>query len=333
VEWFDPTPDSIIFNPIVWTFELKQNLRTAPIQGHYDFDVQDLRHDALGNVYLLVQVERWDFQFCTDCNDAFIDAWNEVFKISPEGELISHKRLRVTEAVVSAMGFVHFDDGDMLIRIDDINAAGTALETTLYDVDSDLEIDDVVALGKQYQHLQVANEDEFVALSNSFDPNDPLSLGLTDMILSRLDEDGGLVWSKRIGGAGYDFSKGLLVFEDDIVILANTDSGDHDVADPQGFTDIWIANFSMEPLSNDDHTIAESIGVYPNPASHQVYLKVAQPIERLRLYDLAGRLMAEENHIQAADAIDVSRFPEGMYIIRGMDQAGREFSGKVSVSR
>ena len=56
VQKFDPTPDSILFNPIRWTFELKQNIRTAPIQGHYDFDLEEIREDSAGNVYLLVQI-------------------------------------------------------------------------------------------------------------------------------------------------------------------------------------------------------------------------------------------------------------------------------------
>jgi hypothetical protein len=81
VQKFDPTPDSIFFNPIKWTYGVKQNIRTTPIQGHYEFEGQDIREDSAGNVYLLIQIERWDFQFCTDCADAFVDAWCEVFKI------------------------------------------------------------------------------------------------------------------------------------------------------------------------------------------------------------------------------------------------------------
>ena len=54
---------------------MKQSFRTAPITGHYDFDIQDIRFDQDGYAYLLVQIERWDFQFCTDCADAFVDAW------------------------------------------------------------------------------------------------------------------------------------------------------------------------------------------------------------------------------------------------------------------
>jgi hypothetical protein len=331
MEWFDPSPDSFIFNPIVWTFEMRQNLRTAPIQGHYDFDVQDLRHDSAGNVYLLVQIERWDFQFCTDCAAAFIDAWNEVFKVSPEGELISHKRIDVTTAVVSSMGFVRFDNGEMIIRIDDINAAGTDLLTTLYNVNEDLEVEDAVSLGKQYQFVQVTDENEFVALSNSFDPNDPLSLGLTDMILSRLDADGGLIWSKRIGGAGYDFSKGLLAFEDDIVVLANTDSDDHDIAENNGFTDIWLANFSMEPLSNENVTTVHALNAYPNPATDKLFLLGDADLASISFFDITGRSLFHQANISLASGIAIETIPAGLYVVKAIDVHGKLYSGKVVI--
>ncbi|HEX5112916.1 MAG TPA: hypothetical protein VFV79_08720, partial [Saprospiraceae bacterium] len=190
VQKFDPTPDSIIFNPIKWTYGVKQNIRTASIQGHYDFDGQDIREDSAGNVYLLVQIERWDFQFCTDCNDAFVDAWCEVFKFSPEGELLKHQKLVTSKAVVSLMSFVSFDEGEMIIRVDDINAANTAIVTSVYHVNSNLDITRTVKLDRQYVAVTADEDGNLLTCTNIYDPNNPDIHGEADVLVSKFNVDG-----------------------------------------------------------------------------------------------------------------------------------------------
>lgn len=161
VQKINPFP-IIGFDPIAWTFELKQNIRTTPIQGHYDFNNQDITTDSAGNVYLLTQIERWDFQFCTDCGDAFIDAHCYIFKFDTSGQLIKKVKLKTAKAVVSNMRFVANHDGKILVRIDDINSAVTAVISSLYFLNEDLTVTHQFSLDRQYNFIAADHDDNLL---------------------------------------------------------------------------------------------------------------------------------------------------------------------------
>jgi len=318
VQKFDPTPDSIIFNPIQWTYGMKQNIRTTPIQGHYDFDGQDIKEDSLGNVYLLVQIERWDFQFCTDCNDVFVDAWCEVFKFSPSGELLKHQRIVTSKAVVSVMRFVSFEEGEMIIRVDDINAANTAIITSIYHVDSDLKITKTVKLDRQYIYVSADSVGDLYTCTNVYGQADPNIHGESDVLISRFNADGMLQWKSYLGGTSYEWPRGLVLMnDDDLVFLANTSSTDFDVEHNSGDQDMWVVRLSENTTSTNNVESVEVLNVYPNPVSDVLHVLNVGDISRLELYDLFGRLLrtVQVNSVEAK--MDVSDIPSGSYVVKG----------------
>lgn len=328
IEKFDPTPDSMIFNPIEWTFELKQNIRTASITGHYDFNLQDIRLDHEGNVYLLVQIERWDFQFCTDCADAFVDAWCEVFKLNPDGEWVGHKRLKVSHAVVSHMGFVSFADDEMVIRIDDINGAGTAIVTSIFKVNPDLLITKQFTLDRNYPAIVVNQDDHFIAAANIFDPLDTEIKGLTDVLISEFDANGTLQWKKYLGGSGYDFIRGLtLTADDDFVFMAHTDSDDFDVTDAIGDQDIWLVKLGEGTSGVFNPTQTTDLVTFPNPATDHLFLQVTSPTQ-VEIYDVQGRQLLRTRIDNSRQRIDVCALPAGVYGLLATDPSGRRYVGK-----
>ncbi len=329
VEKFDPTPDSIIFNPVVWTYQLKQNIRTAPIQGHYDFDVEDIREDANGNVYLLVQIERWDFQFCTDCADAFVDAWCEVFRLSPQGALLGHKRIAITKAVVSQMGFVALDATGMTIRIDDINPQGTAVVTSIYHVDPSLDQVSHYTLDRQYSYVREDAGHALWACTHVFDPNDPNIKGATDILVASFDSEGGLKSKAYYGGSVYEFPTGFVLTTDgDPVFMANTSSSDFDVASNHGDQDIWVVKLTENTSAVRDPDSVGALSLWPNPCVSAISLDPAAGFRQLNLWDTYGNRVAVKESVQAGESVDVQALPAGMYILRATDSSGRTFIGR-----
>lgn len=329
VQKFDPTPDSIIFNPIKWTYGVKQNIRTAPIQGHYDFDGQDIREDSLGNVYLLVQIERWDFQFCTDCGDAFIDAWCEVFKLSPQGQLLKHQRIVTSRAVVSSMSFVSFNEDEMIIRVDDINTSNTAIITSVYHVDSELKVTKTVKLDRQYLYIAADATGNLFTSTNIYDQNDPNIHGESDVLISKFNAEGLLQWKSYLGGSAFEWPRGLVLTNDhDLVFLANTQSTDFDVEHNNGGQDMWVVRLRENTTSTDPVSVAGKLDVYPNPVSDDLHLFNLHDISRLEVYDLYGRLLktieVNRDHVH----VDVSDLPSGSYVVRGQSIEG-VWTGKV----
>lgn len=317
VQKFDPTPDSIIFNPIKWTYGVKQNIRTASIQGHYDFDGQDIREDSAGNVYLLVQIERWDFQFCTDCNDAFVDAWCEVFKFSPDGQLLKHQRLVTTRAVVSAMSFVSFDEGEMIVRVDDINAANTALITSIYHVDADLHVNKTVKLDRQYIYVTADEAGNLLTCTNIYDLNNPDIHGVSDVLVAKFNVDGVLQWKSILGGSSWEWPRGFAQSGDGLVFLANTESSDFDVAQNNGGQDMWVVKLSEQASAVDHLTKAGALSIYPNPSFGELHIENAEDIRHLEFSDLNGRLVRSIDVNQSRIDLNVSELGAGTYVLKG----------------
>ncbi len=330
VERFDPFPDSIIFNPIVWTYALKQNLRTAPIQGHYDFDIQDIRVDDDGFTYLLVQIERWDFQFCTDCADAFVDAWCEVFKLDAQGQLVRHVNLKTTKAVVSNMSFVNMDVNSMLVQINDINAAGTKVITSLHRVDKDLDLIRKFDLDEAYTIASGGSTSTIYAIAQTSDPANENIHGLTDIVMSVYSADGEPTGKHYYGGSSWEFNKGMTLGADGYpVFLARSDSDDFDVQGHVGASDMWVVKLAEEgTTATNDPDLSAQVIAFPNPCTAWVSLD-APAMDHVVIYDQLGRRMGPRASMIGKNVIDMQACAPGIYVLQGLGTDGQYYTARV----
>jgi hypothetical protein len=329
VQRFDPSPDSLIFDPVVWTFEMKQNFRTAPIQGHYDFDIQEIREDAQGNTYLLVQIEKWEFQFCTDCADAFVDAWCEIFKFDAAGQFVDHLNLKTTRAVVSSMHFIQLDDERITVQINDINAAGTKLLTTICRLSPDLTIQDKFDMDEAYYLIREDVEGNLVTARNIFDAEDPEIKGLSDVLVAKFDPEGNLLEQAYFGGSSWDFPRALTVTEDGaIYFLANSESTDFDITENFGGQDIWLVKLTEEGATSVEGEVpGVSLGVFPNPCTDQIKITSDDQLQVL-VYDMLGNVVLHQQ-VNPSGQIEVKMLPAGTYVLRGVNDAQQEFVARL----
>ena len=330
VQRYDPSPDSIFFDPIEWTYAVRQNFRTAPIQGHYDFDVQDIRIDEAGHTFLLVQIERWDFQFCTDCADAFVDAWCEVFEFDTEGQLIKNVNLKTSKAVVSSMQFVRLDPNRLVVQVTDINVAGTKLITSVYHLDGQLNVVRKFDFDRDYR-LLVADEDlNFYGCRHAYDESNPEIHGVSDVYLAKYNNAGQLQWDEYYGGSSWDFPTAMSLASDgSIYFLANTESSDHDVAANAGGQDIWLVKLGESTTSVQPASMPLPFTLFPNPTASSLHLGTLESGMRISVFDLYGReLLFRE--LQPGDAqLDLSCLHPGLYTLRGVNTAGQTYLGKI----
>lgn len=329
VQRFDPSPDSLIFDPVVWTFEMKQNFRTAPIQGHYDFDIQAIREDAQGNTYLLVQIEKWVFQFCTDCADAFVDAWCEVFKFDADGQFVDHINLKTTQAVVSSMNFIQLDDESITVQVNDINAAGTKLLTTIFRLNPDLTIQDKFDMDEVYYLIREDAEGNLVTARNIFDAEDPEIKGLSDVLVTKFDPDGHLLEQTYFGGSSWDFPRALTVTEDGaIYFLANSESTDFDVTENFGGQDIWLVKLTEEGATSVYSDLpGVTLSVFPNPCTDNINF-IAEDQLQVLVYDMQGHEVLRQQ-VNPSGQIEVKMLPAGTYVLRAINDAQQEFVARL----
>ena len=63
-------------------------------------------------------------------------------------------------------------------------------------------------------------------------------------------------------------------------------------------------------------TSAEGLVIYPNPATTHVNIQAEGGIERVLLHSLAGTLlMDEDGHSEATHRLDLTRLPQGTYLL------------------
>ncbi len=330
VQKINPFP-IIGFDPVAWTFELKQNIRTTPIQGHYNFNNQDITSDSSGNVYLLTQIERWDFQFCTDCGDAFIDAHSYIFKFDTSGQLVKKIKLKTAKAVISNMRFVANHDGKLLVRIDDVNSAVTDVISSLYFLNDDLTLTHEVNFDRQYNIITADQDDNLFTCTNVYDANDPNIKGLSDVLVSKFNSSGVLQWKSYFGGSSFDYPKGLVLTNDGgLAFFANTLSSDFDIAENHGDQDMWLVKLSEHVTTGtQDQSGFFEVTIFPNPCSAIVNINPLTEPMHLVIYDPEGRAVLYQIVDPVDPKINVQTLTAGIYFIKGKDRAGREFISKI----
>lgn len=91
------------------------------------------------------------------------------------------------------------------------------------------------------------SDDGFVVLgwSDSNDGDVVGSHGVMDILVSKLDANGVVQWSRALGGSMADFGVSCLEASDgSIFVMGNTGSADGDVTGTQGIQDIWLVKLS-----------------------------------------------------------------------------------------
>ena len=82
----------------------------------------------------------------------------------------------------------------------------------------------------------------------------------------------------------------------------------------------FINSFPEGTLGLATETPAENVLLYPNPAHDRFYVTGTQPIKKLMLYDMSGKLMASTDQNQMA----VGHLASGAYFVQIVTQATSE---------
>jgi endoglucanase len=81
-------------------------------------------------------------------------------------------------------------------------------------------------------------------------------------------------------------------------------------------TDIKIEEIVFEPPTNITIPQAGFIDLYPNPVKERLFIRNADGIEKISVYNLQGKTLLEKSVQDANASIDVSQLQPGIYIIR-----------------
>ncbi|MFP9097647.1 T9SS type A sorting domain-containing protein [Flavobacterium sp. RHBU_24] len=131
------------------------------------------------------------------------------------------------------------------------------------------------------------------------------SFGEQDVVLAKLDSGGSMVWQKQMGSTGVEddlfvaagsgenvFAAG--VFQDTVHFVPGTAADDLTFL---GGTDFFIARYGFPETSGTAATIKETVVVYPNPSSGELFINTPDSLlgANATVYTLLGQRMAQFN--------------------------------------
>lgn len=74
-------------------------------------------------------------------------------------------------------------------------------------------------------------------------------------------------------------------------------------------------------LGNDDRSWQESVVLYPNPATDQLFIESTIPIDRLRIFDVSGKEVYLSNTV--GNQISITSLSKGLYFMEVISENGR----------
>ena len=118
-----------------------------------------------------------------------------------------------------------------------------------------------------------------------------------DCWVIRLNESGGILWQKSLGGTKYEIAYSLDLTNDaGFIIAGSTDSNDGDVTENKGSSDYWIVKFSSLVNVNEIPNSISNFRIFPNPAIYQTSISfniLTNQKVKIEIFDLEGKFIKE----------------------------------------
>jgi hypothetical protein len=140
--------------------------------------------------------------------------------------------------------------------------------------------------------------------------------GINDYIALKVTAQGEAVWEKIVGSGGEDILRKLISTRDGGYLLAGTSnaSSSGDKSTTLGSNDFWVVKLQdqLVPL-----TVQASIEAIPNPVSTFTNIIIGYEYQTgtATVVDIAGRTLQQFTISSRTVPIDMSMYPEGIYVI------------------
>ena len=140
--------------------------------------------------------------------------------------------------------------------------------------------------------------------------------GINDYIALKVTAQGEAVWEKIVGSGGEDILRKLISTRDGGYLLAGTSnaSSSGDKSTTLGSNDFWVVKLQdqLVPL-----TVQASIEAIPNPVSTFTNIIIGYEYQTgtATVVDIAGRTLQQFTISSRTVPIDMSMYPEGIYVV------------------
>jgi hypothetical protein len=141
--------------------------------------------------------------------------------------------------------------------------------------------------------------------------------GINDYIALKIDEKGEELWNRTVGSAGEDILRKLVETRDGGYLMAGTSnsSASKDKNGSIGGNDFWVVKLKDKEKIEK---VKSSIEAIPNPATTFTNVIIGYDFKEgtATLVDMTGRILQEFAIISRTVPVNLSRYSEGIYIIK-----------------
>jgi hypothetical protein len=140
--------------------------------------------------------------------------------------------------------------------------------------------------------------------------------GINDYIALKISDTGEELWKKTVGSKGEDILRKLIETRDGGYLLAGTSNSksSQDKNSTIGGNDFWVVKLKDKQKPEEIKTRIEAI---PNPVRTFTNIIVGYDFEQgtASLYDITGRQLQHFEISSRTVPIDLSNYPEGVYVV------------------
>lgn len=141
--------------------------------------------------------------------------------------------------------------------------------------------------------------------------------GINDYIALKIDEKGEELWNRTVGSAGEDILRKLVETRDGGYLMAGTSnsSASKDKNGSIGGNDFWVVKLKDKEKIEK---VKSSIEAIPNPATTFTNVIIGYDFKEgtATLVDMTGRILQEFAITSRTIPVNLSRYSEGIYIIK-----------------
>ena len=140
--------------------------------------------------------------------------------------------------------------------------------------------------------------------------------GINDYIALKIDDKGEEIWKKTVGSAGEDILRKVIETRDGGYLMAGTSnsSASKDKNGSIGGNDFWVVKLKDKTKLEKVKISVEAI---PNPAVTFTNIIIGYEYEKgtAMVVDMAGRVLQQFSITDRTVPIDLSQYPEGIYVV------------------
>ncbi|WP_323789221.1 T9SS type A sorting domain-containing protein [Psychroserpens sp.] len=161
------------------------------------------------------------------------------------------------------------------------------------------------------------------------DPNETFGItanGISDYFCARYTTEGDFIWVHSLSGdqaLTSDVSgKGIMInsmgkvysvgeFSDTVDFNSGSE-----LITAQGYKDIFLMRLDNEVLGIQEESLENSLNIYPNPVSNDLFIKAKSVLQNLNIYNIEGQLIYSAYLNNYKSEIDLSHLTTGVYLLK-----------------